>query len=153
MASEGETLSTQQAVGRDGNSINGAGSRPRPPGPNDVQTTSGKKPPNKNPLMRPRPWWLSFLLVLLLNYLLVQLFLPERPAQRIDVPYTFFKQQVTAGNVSDVTSRADVIQGTFKQATKNPADPANVQPSTQFQTVMPQFADPGLETLLENQGV
>ena len=57
-----------------------------PPGPNDVQPTSGKTPPNKNPLMRQRPWWLSFLLVLILNYLLVQLFLPERPQQRIDVP-------------------------------------------------------------------
>jgi len=58
--------------------------------------------------MRPRPWWISFVLVLILNYILVQLFLPERPAQRIDVPYTFFKQQVVAGNVSEVTSRADV---------------------------------------------
>src|ERR1700716_4370342 len=93
MASEGETPNTQQAAGRNGSSVNGAEvRRPRPPGPNDVQPTSGKKPPNKNPLMRPRPWWLSFLLVLLLNYLLGQLFLPERPQQRIDVPYTFFKQ-------------------------------------------------------------
>jgi cell division protease FtsH len=103
--------------------------------------------------MRPRPWWLSFLLVLLLNYLLVQLFLPERPQQRIDVPYTFFKQQVAAGNVSEVTSRADVIQGTFKEARGYPPDQANAPTSTQFQTVMPQFADPGLETLLEQQGV
>ena len=109
MASEGEMPNTQQAAGRNGSSVNGAEvRRPRPPGPNDVQPTSGKKPPNKNPLMRPRPWWLSFLLVLVLNYLLVQLFLPERPQQRIDVPYTFFKQQVAAANVSEVTSRADV---------------------------------------------
>src|SRR4030088_805191 len=116
MPSDSETPTPQQAVGRDGNSVNGAGTRPRPPGPNDIQPTSGKKPPSKNPLMRPRPWWLSFLLVLLLNYLLVQLFLPQRPHQRIDVPSTFFKQQVAAGNVSEVTSRADVIQGTFKEA-------------------------------------
>jgi cell division protease FtsH len=102
--------------------------------------------------MRPRPWWISFLVVLLVNYLLVQLFVPERPQQRFDVPYTFFKQQVAAGNVSDVTSRADVIQGTFKQPTTPPSQP-NAQPSSQFQTVMPQFADPGLETLLEQQGV
>jgi cell division protease FtsH len=153
MPSDSETPGTQQAVGRDGNSVNGAGARPRPPGPNDVQPTSGKKPPTKNPLMRPRPWWLSFLLVLVLNYLLVQLFLPERPQQRIDVPYTFFKAQVAAANVSDVTSRADVIQGTFKEARGYPPDQPNTPTSTQFQTVMPQFADPGLETLLEQQGV
>jgi cell division protease FtsH len=104
-------------------------------------------------MMRPRPWWISFILILLLNYFLVQVFLPERPQQRIDVPYTFFKQQVSAGNVSEVTSRGDVIQGTFKNAQSYPPDQANAPKSTQFQTVMPQFADPGLETLLESQGI
>src|SRR5438034_8649522 len=149
MASEGETPNMQQAAGRNGSSVNGAEvRRPRPPGPNDVQPTSGKTPPNKNPLMRPRPWWLSFLLVLILNYLLVQLFLPERPQQRIDVPYTFFKQQVSAANVADVTSRADIIQGTFKAPTKYPADQASAPTSSLCQTVMPQCADPGSETLL-----
>jgi cell division protease FtsH len=103
--------------------------------------------------MRPRPWWISFLLILIVNYLLVQFFLPERPNPRIDVPYTFFKQQVAAGNVLDVTSRGDVIQGTFKQPITYPPDQQNAPTSNLFQTVMPQFADPGLETLLEQQGV
>ena len=103
--------------------------------------------------MRPRPWWISFILILLINYFLVQVFLPERPQQRIDVPYTFFKQQVSAGNVTEVTSRGDVIQGTFKTPQAYPPDQANATKSTQFQTVMPQFADPGLETLLESQGI
>ncbi|MBV9543579.1 MAG: ATP-dependent zinc metalloprotease FtsH [Chloroflexi bacterium] len=103
--------------------------------------------------MRPRPWWISFVVVLVLNWLIVQFLLPEQTQQRIDVPYTFFKQQVSAGNVSEVTSRGDVIQGTFKQAEKYPTDDANAKASTLFQTVMPQFADPGLETLLEQQGV
>src|SRR5215831_18110837 len=97
-----------QQLRRGGSSTNGAnGGRPRPPGPNDVQPSSGKNQPSRNPLMRPRPWWISFVLVLILNYLLVQTYLPERPAQRIDVPYTFFKQQVNDSNVSEVTSRAD----------------------------------------------
>jgi cell division protease FtsH len=103
--------------------------------------------------MRPRPWWISFIVVLILNYLLVQLFLPERAQQRIDVPYTFFKQQVMADNVSEVTSRADVIQGTFKAPVTYPPDQANAPTSSLFQTVQPQFADPGLETLLEQHGV
>jgi cell division protease FtsH len=155
MAAEGNTPTSQQTVGRAGSSTNGTNApRPRPPGPNDVQPSSGKgQPPNKNPLMRPRPWWISFIIVLIINYLLVQMFLPERPQQRIDVPYTFFKQQVTADNVADVTSRGDTIQGTFKTALTYPPDQPNAPTSTLFQTVMPQFADTGLETLLEAHGV
>jgi cell division protease FtsH len=154
MANENEKPTTQQAAGRGVPSTNGARPRPRPPGPNDIKPSSGKGgPPNKNPLMRPRPWWISFVVVLILNYLLVQLFLPERAQQRIDVPYTFFKQQVVADNVSEVTSRGDVIQGTFKTAVTYPPDQSNAPSSTLFQTVQPQFADTGLETLLEQHGV
>src|SRR6266849_213086 len=156
MAGDSDNSKTQQAVGRGGTPVNGATpGRPRPPGPNDVQPSSNKggPQPTRNPLMRPRPWWISFLLILIVNYLLVQFFLPERPNPRIDVPYTYFKQQVAAGNVLDVTSRGDVIQGTFKQPITYPPDQQNAPTSNLFQTVMPQFADPGLETLLEQQGV
>ena len=155
MPGDPETPTTQQAARRPPPvPINGAGApRPRPPGPNDAQRAAPKGEPPKQSLMRPRPWWISFILVLVVNYLLVQFFLPATPPQRIDVPYTFFKQQVAAGNVSEVTSRADVIQGLFKQAVTYPPDQANAPSSTQFQTVMPQFADPGLETLLESQNV
>jgi cell division protease FtsH len=153
MPAESELPAVQQAIARRSPtppSTNGR--RPRPPGPNDAQPSSGKDNDAKN-RMRPRPWWISFVLVLVLNWLIVQFFLPEQTQQRIDVPYTFFKQQVATGNVSEVTSRGDVIQGTFKQAEKYPPDDANAKSSTLFQTVMPQFADQGLETLLEQQGV
>jgi cell division protease FtsH len=105
--------------------------------------------------MQPRPWWIAFLVVLIANYLIVQAFLPERPQPRIDVPYTFFKQQVMADNVIDVTSQGDQIQGTFRSAVTYPTDPAQgtQQTSTLFETVQPQFADPGLETLLEQHNV
>ena len=155
MAEQRPSSPAQPTVGRGATPPNGATlRRPRPPGPNDVQPSSGKnQPSNKNNMMRPRPWWISFILILIVNYLLVQFFLPERPQQRVDVPYTFFKQEVSAGNVAEVTSRGDVIQGTFKNALSYPPDQANAPKSSQFQTVMPQFADPGLETLLESQGV
>jgi cell division protease FtsH len=143
------------------NSSNGAvKTRPRPPGPNDVQPSSGKgnqqPPKQRNPLVRPRPWWISFIVVLVLNFLLVQVFLPERPNPRIDVPYTFFKQQVTADNVLEVTSQGDTIQGTFKSAVTYPTEAQQgqqQQTSTLFETVQPTFADPGLETLLEQHNV
>jgi cell division protease FtsH len=60
---------------------------------------------------------------------------------------------VMVDNVSDVTSRGDVIQGTFKQSITYPPDQAKAPSSTLFQTVMPQFADTGLETLLESHNV
>src|SRR5438105_15565430 len=134
MAGDSDPAQTQQAVGRGGTPVNGASTRrPRPPGPNDVQPSSSKgAPPERNPLMRPRPWWISFILILIVNYLLVQFFLPERPQTRIDVPYTFFKAQVSAGNVLDVTSRADVIQGTFKQSITYPPDQPNAPNSNLF---------------------
>src|SRR5579859_1650272 len=155
MPGDPETPTTQQAVRRAPPApVNGPGApRPRPPGPNDAQRAAPQAEPPKQSMMRPRPWWISFILVLVVNYLLVQFFLPATPPTRIDVPYTFFKAQVAASNVSEVTSRADVIQGLFKTAVTYPADQTNAPTSTQFQTVMPQFADPGLETLLESQNV
>src|SRR5207237_5476056 len=106
----------EASVVRRGEAPSTNGRRPRPPGPNDVQPSSSKGQANQQNRMRPvRPWhWGTILLLLLVNFIIVQLFLPEQTPQRIDVPYTFFKAQVAGDNVSDVTSRADVIQGTFK---------------------------------------
>ena len=67
----------------------------------------------------PRPpgssrfWW--FLLALLvLNVALGQL-IPDDKDKRIDVPYTFFRAQVQAGNVKEVNAKNDVIQGAFRK--------------------------------------
>ena len=109
-----------------------------------------------------------FLLVgLAVNYLVMRVFFPEPSS--ITVPYTFFKQQVKAGNVEDVTSVGDSIQGTFKSPVSYPAEAAQArggqalpssgaeqrksQTSTEFETQRPVFADPGLEALLEEEGV
>ena len=78
-------------------------------------------------------------------------------------PYTFFKQQVQAGNVENVTSVGDSIRGTFKTEVTYPPQSSTASPqlpkpakgatSTQFKTQRPVFADPGLERLLEEKGV
>jgi cell division protease FtsH len=97
----------------------------------------------------------------------MRVFFPEPSS--ITVPYTFFKQQVKAGNVEDVTSVGDSIQGTFKSPVSYPAEAAQArggqalpssgaeqrksQTSTEFETQRPVFADPGLEALLEEEGV
>ena len=92
---------------------------------------------------------------------------PEPPS--ITIPYTFFKQQVEAGNVESVTSVGDSIRGTFKTEVTYPPEhvadagaeraglallrPPEPRTSKRFETQRPAFADPGLETLLEEKGV
>src|SRR5215472_8062629 len=85
---------------------------------------SAKRPaedgPSKEPQLppiRPRPWWLIFLLVLLINYALTQTFFEP---SAVTVPYSFFKQQVEAGNVKEVTGIGDTIRGTFKEQVTYP---------------------------------
>src|SRR6185369_3673332 len=110
----------------------------------------------------PQPWWLILGAFLIGNYILTQMFSPQSAA--IGVPYTFFKQQVEAGNVETITSVGDSIEGQFRtevtyppkgsQAPNaNPAGDGTPRTSIAFKTQRPTFADPGLETLLEKHGV
>ena len=58
-----------------------------------------------------QPWfkrwarWLLFPALLVLNYVLITVLLPGRP-QRVEVSYTFFKQQVVADNVASRSAPA-----------------------------------------------
>jgi cell division protease FtsH len=134
---------------------------PRPsPRPHDPrQDGTGKTPANgqsapagSQPL-RQWPWWLSFLVLLAVNYLLINLFAPAEGG-RVQVSYTFFVQQVEADNVEEVDSRADTIQGTFRQEVRYPPDGGEKAPLAKtFSTVQPAFADPGLESLLKQHRV
>jgi len=147
--------------------------RARPPGPEEERgatATSGGRPDDsqdmRNLLRGPR-FWVTLLILLAINWLLVPLLFPE-PQDRITVPYTFFKQQVTADNVSEITSRGEDIQGTFKDAVTDPNAPAatptapaatpTAQPQapqkyTKFATIKPAFDDPELLPLLEQHNV
>ena len=65
-----------------------------------------------------RFWWI-LLALLAVNWFIVSAHpRPREPARR---PYTAFREQVEAGNVSEVTSRGDTIQGTFKKEVTYPA--------------------------------
>jgi cell division protease FtsH len=113
--------------------------------------------------------WLVFLLALALNYLLVWAFFPN-PDAPITVPYTVFKDQVGKGNVVSIYSRAELIEGRFRNPVTYPPpeaadapgdtqaarpDPARGEPRTsaKFTTVVPAFVDAGLETLLIDHNV
>jgi cell division protease FtsH len=139
--------------------------RPRPPGPEEgrgATATSGgsSDQPDMRGMMRGPSFWITLLILLALNWLLVPLFFPQ-PQDRVTVPYTFFKQQVVAGNVSKITSRGEDIQGEFKQAVADPgaaaqpAPPAGQTPQTytKFATIKPAFDDSDLLPLLERNNV
>ena len=76
-------------------------------------------------------------------------------------PYTFFKEEVRAGNVEAIYSQGDTVEGRFENpVTYPPKGEGGSQPdappsrtSKSFTTVLPSFVDPGLEELLIDNGV
>ena len=92
-------------------------------------------------------------MLLALNlYISSQALQPNAPVR---VPYSpTFLNQVKAGNVKQIASTGDAIQGTFKTAVRYPANSKSVQPSTNFSTQIPSFANnQALSNLLQSAGV
>src|SRR5215208_1674221 len=118
--------------------------------------------PERQNTMPPRRTWLWFALILLVNFLVVKLLFPG-PEAPIQVPYTFFKEEVRAGNVEAIFSRGDTVEGRFKKPVTYPpkgeedseAGSTPSRTSKIFTTVLPSFVipDPGLEKLLIANGV
>jgi cell division protease FtsH len=109
--------------------------------------------------MPPRRAWLTFLLVLFANYLLMRLFFPG-PDAPVSVPYTFFKEQVAKSNVQAIYSRGESVEGRFVKAVpwppaddKDAAARGEPRMASTFTTTLPVFLDPGLESLLIANGV
>ena len=141
--------------------------------PGGDRATTGNQPPAKapNPL---RSWrfWGVFVGLLAINWLLAPILFPETN-NRLSISYTFFREQVRAGNVPSITSRGEDIQGTFKtpvQAAQDPAynisrpteqpvqpwfGPVNSTPKTytQFATIKPSYVDVELGPLLDQNHV
>ena len=126
----------------------GADERPRPPGPEEQRgatATSGganrdDQRPDMRSMMRLPRFWITLLVLLAINALVVPLLLPE-PQDRLTISYTLFKQQVAADNVAEITGRGEDIQGTFKRPVPDPAPPQGQPPQTytKFATRSPTF--------------
>jgi cell division protease FtsH len=114
--------------------------------------------------MPPRRTWLTFLIILLVNYLVARLLFGNADAP-VTIPYTAFKEQVLGDNVESIYSKGASIEGRFVKpvtwppvAADKPPKPAPdtgwfsqaVAPRTAdtFKTTLPAFVDPGLESLL-----
>src|ERR687897_559660 len=110
--------------------------------------------------MPPARSWLWFALILLANFLLVRFLFPG-PEAPIEVPYTFFKEEVRAGHVEAIYSQGDPVEGRFENPVTYPPkgeegsepDAPPSRTSKNFTTVLPSFVDPGLEELLIDNGV
>jgi cell division protease FtsH len=136
-----------------------------PPSPG--RANGSKEAASGKQRLRPQPWWLIFVVFLVVNYVVTRVLFPE--PSWITIPYTFFKKQVAGGNVEGVTSLGDSIEGRFKTDVTYPPEmvqapgadvpvpPSSDQPkprtAKRFKTQRPAFADSALETLLEEKGV
>jgi cell division protease FtsH len=136
----------------------------RDPTPSGSPPQQGRRAPGAGgqSTMPPRRTWLWFALILLANFLLVRLLFPG-PEAPISVPYTFFKEQVSAGNVEAIFSRGDTVEGRFEKPVTYPpkgeggSEPGSTPSRTSetFTTVLPAFVipDPALEQFLIDNGV
>ncbi|KXK14956.1 MAG: ATP-dependent metalloprotease FtsH [Chloroflexi bacterium OLB15] len=78
----------------------------------------------------------------------------------IDVPYSFFYDQVASGNVSEVVLQSQSATGTFRSVTTFPPDGSDLvnqgvqqQSSTAFTTTLLPIEDPALTTALRENNV
>jgi cell division protease FtsH len=95
-----------------------------------------------------RFWWL-LLGLLLVNWVLSSLLMgAARPA----VPYTFFLGQLNAGNVQQVSSTGNTIQGTFRHQVGYPPG-KNARQVDLFTTERPTYANDHLFQQLQAHGV
>jgi cell division protease FtsH len=125
----------------------------------------GPQPPGSLQTMPPRRTWLTFLIILLINYIVVRM-LFQGSEEPISIPYTTFKEQVAKGNVESIYSKGAGIEGRLitpltwpppevqaKAASRQDSDRGLFQSSaprsaTTFTTTLPAFVDPGLESFL-----
>jgi len=101
------------------------------------------------PPPRSRFWW-AVIAILALNIIL-SFALSPKPS-RPSVPYTLFFKQVQVGNVAEISSKGEEIQGTFKKAVTYPPGKDSKQ-VTKFQTIRPDFGDDGLTQALLKENV
>lgn len=123
-------------------------------GERDRSGSPGNDPPRQ---MRRLGFWWVLAAALILNWVISAVFLRSPPPT--DVPYSFFRAQVQAGNVVEVTAVDESIDGRFKKPVTPPritgsADNTSREPLTDFSTHRPAFAsDDKLFELLSSKHV
>ncbi|MEA2482151.1 MAG: cell division protease FtsH, partial [Thermoleophilaceae bacterium] len=114
---------------------------PAPTPPTERATGNQPAPtPARSPMIPRSPRFLTFLIGLLLLNLILS-FATGGPATRRQVPYQpFFVNQLSANNVSEISSNADTLEGNLiKQVTYDPPGSAKAFKVTSFKTQVPAF--------------
>jgi cell division protease FtsH len=115
--------------------------------------------------------WITFVIVLAVNYVVMRLLLPN-PQEPITIPYTSFKEQVEKGNVDAIYSKGASIDGRFKKPVTWPPpggkeaaaegqnkgfaallEQAGPRTANTFTTTLPAFVGPDLESFLIGHNV
>jgi cell division protease FtsH len=126
-----------------------------PPNPFTRQTPGGAPTRPTRPSFT-RSWLWIALALLALNIIIANAFPAAGGSARVTIPYTTFKQQVIAGNISNITATGDSIDG---HAFKPVSAPSSSDSSLDFHTVVPSFSSSptaglaDLQPLLEQHNV
>lgn len=109
------------------------------------------------PSVRSRPpwrrasFWAVVVALLAINNLVGLALAPSQ--ERTKITYTFFREQLQAGNVSEIESRNDTIQGNLGKAARYQPPSGDASNVTRFETVRPSLGDDALLTTLLDKGV
>src|SRR6188472_2639141 len=106
-----------------------------------AEQAPGKKPEQEKQPMMPLSRRVVTIVAFLLILNLLLSFLTGGPAKREQVPYQpFFVEQLNAGNVKEITSRADSIEGELvKEVKYDPSGDKKPVDVTKFKTEVPSF--------------
>ena len=110
----------------------------------DEETESAR--PRRKLIPTGRRFWLLVAGLLLLNIILASILI--KPPDRLVIPYTDFRAEVRQGNVEEVTSAGDKIQGKSREEIERDGES-----SRDFETRRPEFADDHLVAMLERNNV
>ena len=137
-----------------------ASTPPRPAGPDDGRPEPPSWPVEgarrrrvdkpRAGLRTPRSLWWVLLAMLAANWLIVARVPVGHP--RVSVPYSYFRAQAERGNIAEVSSKGDTIQGRFRRDIRYPAGPKG-KVTHRFRTERPAFADDRLLGLLLEKNV
>ncbi len=106
--------------------------------------------PDGRPARQRRRWLTTAMWVVGYGVLFGVLTLQDRLSGPQSVPYTEFKGQVAANNVTEVFAKGDTIEGALKKAAPLPGQPDRTY--QQFTTERPTFANDDLLTELTREG-
>ena len=110
-----------------------------------VEGTAGESRASRPNLPGGRWFWLFVLGMLAVNFAVASRVPTGHP--RVSVPYSYFRTQAEKGNVAEVTSKGETIQGTFRGEIRYPAGRKGTV-THRFKTERPAFADDELLQLL-----